>query len=168
MLHKVAPRSEPVPQGRRTMGITRRRLAFTGAFALGAAGLSRGLLAQSSDEASVSAAVEALTKAMLDADRTRLDDLTSDQLSYGHSSGRFETKAQFIDVVAGKKTIYKSIALSEPKVAVAGNNAIVRHVFSGETESEGKPSSARVGVLQVWQKQQDGRWKLLARQAFKL
>jgi ketosteroid isomerase-like protein len=152
------------------MGITRRQLAFTGALALGAVGLlpSRGLLAQSSDEASVSAAVEALTKAMLDADRARLDDLTSDQLSYGHSSGRFETKAQFIDVVAGKKTIYKSIALSEPTVAVAGNNAIVRHVFSGETESDGKPGSARVGVLQVWQKQQDGRWKLLARQAFKL
>src|SRR6266568_4447098 len=78
------PRSEPAPQGRRIMGITRRHLAFTGARALGAAGLlpSRGLLAQSSDEAAVSVAVEALTKAMLDADRTRLDDLTSDQLSY--------------------------------------------------------------------------------------
>jgi ketosteroid isomerase-like protein len=58
--------------------------------------------------------------------------------------------------------------LSEPTVTVAGNNAIVRHVFSGETASDGKPASARVGVLQVWQKQQDGRWKLLARQAFKL
>src|SRR5260370_22231463 len=81
MLRKVAPRSEPAPQGRRSMRITLRHLAFTGALALGAVGLlpSRGLLAQSSDEASVSAAVEALTKAMLDADRARLDDLTSDQ-----------------------------------------------------------------------------------------
>ena len=151
------------------MGITRRHLAVT-ALVLGAAGMlpSRGSLAQSSDEASVSAAVEALTRAMLAADRAQLEDLTSDHLSYGHSSGRFETKAQFIDVVAGRKTIYKSIALSEPTVTVAGNNAIVRHVFSGETESDGKSSSARVGVLQVWQKQQDGRWKLLARQAFKL
>lgn len=151
------------------MGITRRHLAVT-ALGLSAAGLlpSRGSFAQSSDEASVSAAVEALTRAMLAADRAQLEDLTSDHLSYGHSSGRFETKAQFIDVVAGRKTIYKSIALSEPTVTVAGNNAIVRHVFSGETESDGKPSSARVGVLQVWQKQQDGRWKLLARQAFKL
>src|SRR6266704_1523526 len=135
MLRKVAPRSEPALQGRRTMGITRRRLAFSGAFALGAAGLlpSRGLLAQSSDEASVSAAFEALTKAMLDADRTRLDDLTSDQLSYGHSRGTFQTQAPFIAVVAGKRTIYKSIALSEPNVAVAGNNAIVRLVYSADT-----------------------------------
>jgi ketosteroid isomerase-like protein len=61
----------------------------------------------------------------------------------------------------------KSIALSEPSVAVVGNNAIARHIFSAETESDGKAASARVGVLQVWQKQ-DARWKLLARQAFRL
>ncbi len=78
-----------------------------------------------------------------------------------------ETKAQFINVIVSKKTIYKSITLSEPTVVIAGPNAIVRHVFSAETESDGKPGSARVGVMQVWQKQ-DGRWKLLARQAYKL
>jgi ketosteroid isomerase-like protein len=50
---------------------------------------------------------------------------------------------------------------------VVGNNAIARHIFSAETESGGKPGSARVGVMQVWAKQ-DGRWKLLARQAFRL
>jgi Domain of unknown function (DUF4440) len=104
---------------------------------------------------------------MLDADQARLEELTSDQLSYGHSGGTVETKAQFINVVASKKTIYKSITLSEPTVAIAGPNAIARHVFSAETESDGKPGLARVGVLQVWQKQ-DARWKLLARQAFKL
>jgi ketosteroid isomerase-like protein len=66
-----------------------------------------------------------------------------------------------------KKTVYKSITLSEPSVAVVGNNAIVRHIFSAETESDGKAASARVGVLQVWQ-EQGNRWKLLARQAFRL
>ncbi len=50
---------------------------------------------------------------------------------------------------------------------MVGNNAIVRHVFTAETEANGKPGSAKVGVLQVWQKQ-DGAWKLLARQAFRL
>lgn|SRR5262249_40566652 len=152
------------------MTITRRHLALAGALTLGTPSLllaSRRLVAQSSDEASVAAAVEALRKAMVDADQARLEELTSDQLSYGHSGGTVETKAQFINVVASKKTIYKSITLSEPTVAIAGPNAIARHVFSAETESDGKPGSARVGVLQVWQKQ-DGRWKLLARQAFKL
>ena len=52
-------------------------------------------------------------------------------------------------------------------LVLAGDNAIVRHIFSNETESGGKAASARVGILQVWQKK-DGAWKLLARQAFRL
>jgi ketosteroid isomerase-like protein len=104
---------------------------------------------------------------MMAADEAGLEVLVANQLSYGHSGGVIETKEQFIAVIANKKTIYKSITLSEPSVAVVGNNAIVRHIFSAETESDGKAASARVGVLQVWQKQGD-RWKLLARQAFRL
>ena len=112
-------------------------------------------------------AVEDLRKAMLDADKARLEQLVADQLSYGHSGGVIQTKAQFVDVIVSKKTIYKSIALTEPSVVIAGNNAIVRHIFSGETESNGKVESSHIGVLQVWQNQ-DGHWKLLARQGFKL
>ena len=32
---------------------------------------------------------------------------------------------------------------------------------------DGKPTSTKIGALQVWQKQ-DGNWKLLARQGYKL
>jgi hypothetical protein len=111
-------------------------------------------------------AIEALRMAMLAADKAKLEALVADQLSYGHSSGKLETKAVFVDVVASKKTIYKSITLSDASTQVVGGNAIARHVFSAETEADGKAGSARVGVLQVWVK--DGRWKLLARQAFRL
>jgi len=104
---------------------------------------------------------------MLAADQTGLEGLVTDQLSYAHSGGVVESKAQFVNVIVSKKTIYKSITLSEPSVVIVGNNAIARHIFSAETESDGKASSARVGVLQVWLKQ-DGRWKLLARQAYRL
>jgi ketosteroid isomerase-like protein len=124
-------------------------------------------LAQSDDEAAVNAAVEALTKAMLQADRGALERLVAGQLSYGHSSGLVETKAQFVDVVANRKTVYKAITLSEPSTVMAGDNAIVRHIFSNTTETGGKTASISVGILQVWQKQA-GNWKLLARQAFRL
>ena len=123
--------------------------------------------AQASEEAAVNAAVEALRQAMVAADKAKLESLVSDQLSYGHSSGVVETKAQFVSVVAEKKTIYKSINLLEPGTTVVGNSAIVRHVFTAETETDGKSGSPKVGVLQVWQKG-DGGWKLLARQAFRL
>jgi ketosteroid isomerase-like protein len=151
------------------MKFTRRHLGFAGALALGASSLLRSgsAVAQAGDEAAVNQAVEALRKAMVDADKAGLEALVADQLSYGHSSGTIESKAVFVEVVASKKTIYKSITLSDASTAVAGNNAIVRHVFSAETEAGGRPGTAKVGVLQVWQKQ-DGRWKLLARQAFRL
>ena len=124
-------------------------------------------MAETGNEAAVTAAVEALTKAMLQADRAALEHLVADQLSYGHSSGLVETKAQFVDVIANRKTVYKSITLSEPSTVMAGDNAVVRHIFSNTTETAGKTASISVGILQVWQKQA-GNWKLLARQAFRL
>lgn len=150
------------------MRVTRRHLAVAGAFLLTTSSLlsSRRSVAESADETAVNQAIEALRKAMLTADKAQLEALVADQLSYGHSGGVIETKAQFVDVIAGKKTIYKSITLSDATVTVAGNNAIARHVFAAETEANGKPGTAKVGVLQVWQKQ-GAAWKLLARQAFR-
>jgi ketosteroid isomerase-like protein len=150
------------------MTITRRHMAVAGALALGASVLlpSSPSIAQSTDAAAVAEAVADLTKAMLAADKAQLDTLVADQLSYGHSGGVIQTKAEFVDVIASKKTVYKSIVLSGQTVAVAGNAAIVRHAWASESESGGKSTLSKIGVLQVWQKQ-GASWKLLARQAFK-
>ena len=123
--------------------------------------------AQSGDEAAVTQAVEAFRKAQLTKDRNQFEALCADQMSYGHSSGRIETKKQFIDDATGPRSVWKFIELSNQKIQIAGNNAIVRHVFTGETVSEGKTNAIKIGILMVWQKQ-DGRWKLLARQAYKI
>ena len=147
------------------MRITRRHLAAAGALALAAASLPAH--AESADETAVGKAIDDLTKAMMAADKAKLEALTADQLSYGHSSGRVETKAEFVGVIAGKKTIYKSITLSNPSVAVVGNNAIARHIFAAEVEAGGQASSPKIGVMQVWVKD-GGGWKLLARQAFRI
>jgi ketosteroid isomerase-like protein len=149
------------------MKLSRRRAALAGLAALSGALLSRVSHAQGGDEAAVNQAIDDLRKAMLAADQADLEALVADQVSYGHSGGVVESKAQFVSVIVSKKTVYKSITLSEPSVTVVGNNAIARHIFSAEFEADGKPGTARVGVLQVWTKQ-DGRWKLLARQAFRL
>lgn len=148
------------------MRVTRRALAVAGAFASLSFATSPAF-AQTGDEAAVGKAIEDLNKAMLAADKAALEALLADRLSYGHSAGRIETKADFLDVVAGRKTLYKSIVLSEPSVAVVGNNAIARHTMTVDTESGGKPATAKVGVMQVWVKD-GGSWKLLARQAFRV
>ena len=150
------------------MRLSRRYLVLAAACALAAGTLLQSeSRAQGGEDAAVTQAIEDLRKGMLAADRTALEGLVADRLSYGHSGGVIESKAQFVEVIADKKTVYKSITLSEPSVVVVGSNAIARHIFSAETESGGKASSARVGVMQVWIKEGSG-WKLLARQAFRL
>jgi ketosteroid isomerase-like protein len=59
------------------------------------------------------------------------------------------------------------MTLTDQSHQIVGNSAIVRHIWTGETESEGKTNAIKIGVLMVWHKQ-DGRWKLLARQLYKL
>jgi ketosteroid isomerase-like protein len=150
------------------MTMSRREVGIIGGLALSAPALFGVTAAMAdNDEAAVNQAVEDLRKAMLAADRAKLEELTADQLSYGHSGGVVETKAQFVEVVAGKKTTYQSITISEPKVTMAGNNAVARHIFAAEFQSDGKPGTARIGAMQVWVKQGNS-WKLLARQAFRL
>lgn len=123
--------------------------------------------AQSADEKAVATAVETLRKAMIDADKTTLETLVAEQLSYGHSSGTMEDKATFVDVIVSGKNNYNSIELSGQTIKLADNTAIVRHKFIAEIAGNGTINTITVGVLQVWQKQK-GKWKLIARQAFKL
>ena len=123
--------------------------------------------AETTDQAAVADAVAALTKAMLAADRAKLESLVSEQLSYGHSGGVVQDKKDFVEVIASKKSVYRSIELSKQTIAVAGNNAIVRHAWESESGTgDGKWNVSKIGVLQVWQKEASG-WKLFARQAFK-
>ena len=150
------------------MDITRRHLTIAGALALGSEDLwrSSSVGAASADEAAVAQAVEALRKAILEQNKTQLEALCAEQLNYGHSGGRVETKAQFIEGVMARKAIVKSITLSDHTIAIVGTDAIARHTWESESETDGKPTSTKIGVLQVWQKQGD-TWKLLARQGFR-
>ncbi|HTZ37906.1 MAG TPA: nuclear transport factor 2 family protein [Stellaceae bacterium] len=151
------------------MDLDRRHLALAGAFALGGASLLRNGSAQaeSGDEAAVTQAVEALRQAIFAADKDKLAALTAEQLSYGHSSAVVQNKREFVDGVLNRKGTLKSLAFPELTVALAGNAAISRHQYVAEGEQDGKPTSIKLGVLAVWQKQ-DGGWKLLARQGYKL
>jgi ketosteroid isomerase-like protein len=148
------------------MQITRRHLTMAGALTLGGVGLLRSasVVAASADEAAVAQAIEAMRKAVLAQDKAQLEALCAEQLSYGHSDGRVENKAQFIDGVMTRKAILKSLTLSDHTITIAGTAAIARHTWVSESETDGKASSTKIGVLQVWQ-QQNGAWKLLARQS---
>jgi uncharacterized protein DUF4440 len=153
------------------MDMTRREAMAAGTVTLGAVGaglLSGGAAgAQSGEDVAVTDVVEVLRKGILEADKAKLTQVAAEQLSYGHSSGRVETKEQFINGVLTRKAVVKSLAFPDLKVTVVGNAAIARHIYLAESELDGKATTTRIGALQVWQKQ-DGVWKLLARQGFTL
>ena len=120
---------------------------------------------QTGKEGAVSAAVEALRKAMIAADKSVLEKLTAAELSYGHSSGRVETKAEFIEALASGKSGFSAIELTGQTVSVVDKIAIVRHTFNATRRKEG--DKVKLFNLTIWMQQQD-QWKLLARQAAKL
>lgn len=123
---------------------------------------------QATSEKDVAAAVENLIKGFIDADRDLLDDITAAELVYGHSSGKVQNKTEFIDEVISKKPLdYVKMDLENQTIKVIGNAAVVRHILVAETLSNGTQGNLRIGNVLIWQKQK-GKWKLIARQAYKL
>ena len=145
------------------MKIDRRHLALP-TLVLGVLGAIPAL-AESADEATVAKSVEAFRVAQIARDGNTLEKLCAPQLSYGHSAGKIETKAEFI--AGSMKTKYNALTHNDTAVHTVGDTSIVRFKTIGETESEGKKNPINIGVLMVWQKQ-GGDWKLLARQSVKL
>ena len=148
------------------MELTRRELAGLSVLALGATAFVGSAQAESADEATVKRAVEELRTAWFKQDKAKIESLTAEQLSYSHSDARLEDKAKFINGVMTRKATFKSLEFPELTVQTVGNIAIVRHLWVSESELEGKVTNTKIGVLQVWQKQ-DG-WKLLARASWRL
>ena len=120
-------------------------------------------------EADVVAAVNQLLNVMVNVDESVLQSIISDELVYGHSGGKVQNKAEFIaEMLAGDPFTYPSVETFEQTIQLAGDAAVVRHIFAAETINlAGEAGSLRVGIMQVW-KLQDGQLKLLARQAYRL
>jgi ketosteroid isomerase-like protein len=149
------------------MKLSRRHLAAAGALALAAPALIRSAQAQSADEAAVKKVVEELRTAWIKQDKAKLESLTAAQLSYSHSDAKLQNKAEFIDGVMTRKGTVKSLEWPDLTVQIVGNNGVVRHLWVSESELDGKVTNTKIGVMQVWQKE-DGGWKLLARASWKL
>lgn len=118
-------------------------------------------------EKEVAAAVEKMKAAFLVEDAATLRMLTSEDLSYGHSSGTIENQQQFLAVFESKKTDYLKWDIADQTIALHGNDlAMVRHNITAEFAENGKVNTLKLGLLMVWVREK-GTWKLLARQAFR-
>ena len=122
--------------------------------------------AQSRQEVAVANAAETLRQAMISGDRTALDGIVLPQLSYGHSGGHIDDKAEFVEKLASGKSDFATIEIKEQTITVVKDVAILRHKLHAETLDKGVPGTVDLAVMMVWQKGRGG-WRLLARQAVK-
>ena len=123
-------------------------------------------MTNASDNTALTQAIEKFYNAIRDKDAAAFEPLLTHDVTYGHSSGRLENKAQFVANVLDPKTKWKSIYGAKQNNFFSDDTAISRHIMAGENARDGKPGTSNMDVMMVWQKQ-GGAWKLLARQAFK-
>jgi Domain of unknown function (DUF4440) len=122
---------------------------------------------QNKAQAEVEKAVETLKLAMVDPNQKVLETIVADKLSYGHSSGKVETKAQFIESLLSGQSDFVNIELSNQAVSILQKTALVRHRLSANTNNAGIPGTVKLDILLVFQKQ-GKNWVLIARQAVKV
>ncbi len=119
-----------------------------------------------SDKA-VASQVEKLRLALIDPTIANLSDISSIDLSYGHSSGKLENQAQFIEALVIGASDFATVDFQDQRIQIKKNLAIVRHNLAADVLDGGTSNSIKIGVILVWHKEK-GQWKLLARQAYKL
>ncbi len=128
---------------------------------------TQSIMAQSKAEKQVAETVENLRRAMISGDSVALSNIAHDSLSYGHSGGHVEGKAEFLHKLVSKESNFLKIDLSDQTIKIVGNTAIVRHKLVAQTHDAGKEIAAvHIAILYVFKKEKD-RWQMLARQAVK-
>lgn len=150
------------------MQVNRRKLALS-AMALGIFAAASPALALTADEEAVAKKLEAFRAAQMAKDGKALEALVAPELSYSHSSGVVQDKAEFLTGATDQKTKFLSLEYKEPWIKVVGDAAIVRFHWMAESETiaDGKKNSTNLHILMTWLKQ-GGEWKLLDRAATKL
>tara|TARA_R110000868_G_scaffold127458_6_gene335119 strand:+ start:1798 stop:2346 length:549 start_codon:yes stop_codon:yes gene_type:complete len=116
----------------------------------------------------VQQAVATFNKAIVDPTVELMERLCAEELTYGHSSGLIQNKAEFIDDIVNGPFDFSSVEAPDQAIHISGNTAIVRHIFLAKATNAGNPVDIRIGNVQVYQKDEHGKLRLLARQAYKL
>ena len=122
-------------------------------------------LAQTGEE-KLTATMKEFHQALVNKNTVSINQQTDKALSYGHSNGWVQTKA---DVIKDMETGYISYgAIKEDSITVAinGNMANVRFLADITATMKGTISNFKLKVLEVWVKKSN-RWVLFARQAVK-
>lgn len=115
-------------------------------------------------EKEVMAAMQAWRTAMMKKDGAALAKLYHEDLSYGHSSGIVENKAEAVNHIGTTKADYAAVDLLDTKIKVQGNLALVNGRVNYKQVTDGKATDVKLHVLHVWLKTPQG-WQMIGRQS---
>ena len=106
-------------------------------------------------------------EAMINQDAKALDSILDDELSYTHSSGRIETKAEFIANATSGVTRYRALSQEDVKVRQFGDTAIVTGQGTVHVESSRGENKFPIRFIDVYVNR-NGAWRMVAWQSTKL
>ncbi|MEI9810428.1 MAG: nuclear transport factor 2 family protein [Bacteroidota bacterium] len=118
------------------------------------------------EEQKLSATLKAFHQALVKKNMVSVNQQTDKALSYGHSNGWVETKADMIKNLETGYMSYLEYKEDSLNVVVNGNMANARFVADIKASLNGNSNSFHLKVLEVWVKK-GKRWLLFARQAVK-
>ena len=104
---------------------------------------------------------------LIHADRAALDAVLADDLSYGHSDGRVQTKPELLAALSGGAVTYQSYDGPPPVVRIQGSMALLSGIAELEATARGTKVKLWLRYLAVYEKR-DGGWKLTAYQSTRL
>ena len=104
---------------------------------------------------------------MLARDRLGLEKIFAPVLSYTHSNGRHENKAEAIEAVVNGKDRIESLDLSGTTVSIYGKTAVVKARVLMRMGTAGGANVLDLDVLFVWVKN-GATWQMVARHALRL
>jgi len=101
-------------------------------------------------------------------DEATLRQILADDMTYTHSTGDTDTKAQFISNLKTGVRKYHKVNHDSMDVRTYGNTAVLMATAQVETSQKGAaPSPAHLRFIHVWINQ-NGRWQLVAHQSLRL
>ena len=106
-----------------------------------------------------------LRNALINKDSVSLDDVLANDVTYGHSNGLIQTKAQLIRSVVSKEQDYKNITPSDLNIRVYDNTAVVTMKSTVIMNYQGSPLNMNMYITLTWIKK--SKWQLVARQSVK-
>ncbi|OSZ76803.1 hypothetical protein CAP36_10220 [Chitinophagaceae bacterium IBVUCB2] len=117
------------------------------------------------NEAKLATTIKEFHQSLVKKNTVSINQQTDKALSYGHSNGWIETKAEMIKNLETGYTSYKSIKEDSLQVTINENLAHARFVGDYEVSLNGGNAVVyHLKVLEVWVKK-GKRWLLFARQA---